>query len=114
MTDYTNNDIHAIRHDVNSLRQAFKNHQIITDEKLDSLEKNMTRIITLLEGDQADRKRGFISRLEAVEEFMKAANNTKMYFLGNMAAAVFVITFLGALAAFIFQVYDFFNKVSGK
>jgi hypothetical protein len=110
-------DLIAVKHDINSLRQDFKNHQVLTNEqqvktndKIDEVGKKVDRLILLLEGDPADPNRGFFNRVREVEKFKQNIENTKMYLMGNVAAVIFIITLLGTIIAFIAKVYEFFKK----
>jgi len=110
-------DLSQIRHDVNSIRQELKNHQIlsdqrqkVTDDKIDELNKNVSRLITLLEGDPADPNRGFFQRIIAIEKFITGLKDTKSYLAGKLAGAILIITMIGTFIAFVLKVYDFFKK----
>ena len=110
-------DLERVKHDINSLRQDFKNHQILTNEqqsktnnKIDEVGKKVDRLILLLEGDPLDPDRGFFKRISAIEKFIDGMKSTKTYLMGNLAASVFIITLLGGIAAFILKVYEFFKK----
>lgn len=101
-------DIEQLTHDVNAIRQDLRNHQILTSTEMHDLKDSVNRLVMLIEGDPSDKERGLIHRIKMIEEFTKSVNNTKMYLLGNIAAAVFIISFLGAVIIFILNVYNFF------
>lgn len=110
-------DLEKVKHDIHSLRQDFKNHQIlstqqqeVTEAKIDEVGKKVDRLILLLEGDPADPDRGFFKRMVAMEKFIEGLKSTKSYLSGNVAAAVFVITAIGAVVSFFLTVYSFFKK----
>jgi TolA-binding protein len=92
-----------LQHDVNSMRQELKNSQ----DKNNALEASVERLVYLLEGDKVDKDRGFISRLIALEKFSASVKDTKAYLMGNIAAAVFIITALGGIVGLLFKLYSF-------
>ena len=110
-------DLEKVKHDIGSLRQDFKNHQILstkqqenTENKIDEVGKKVDRLILLLEGDPADPDRGFFKRMVAMEKFIEGLKSTKSYLSGNVAAAVFIITSIGAIISFFLTIYNFFKK----
>lgn len=110
-------DLEKVKHDIGSLRQDFKNHQVITtqqqentENKIDELGKKVDRLVTLLEGDPADPERGFFKRMVAMEKFIEGLKSTKSYLSGNLAAAVFIITAIGAIVSFFISIYNLFKK----
>lgn len=110
-------DLEKVKHDIGSLRQDFKNHQVITtqqqvvtENKIDELGKKVDRLVTLLEGDPADPERGFFKRMVAMEKFIEGLKSTKSYLSGNLAAAVFIITAIGAIISFFISIYNLFKK----
>ena len=110
MTLNQQNELHAISHDVNGIRQELKNHQVLTDEKFNDLNKKIDRLLTIIEGDPIDPNSGMFKRLVAVETFVSSMKNTKAYLMGNVAAAVFLITALGAIISGAVKVYELFFK----
>jgi hypothetical protein len=102
-------EIEKLTHDIHSIRQDFKNHQILTSTEMNDMKDSINRLVMLIEGDPADKERGLVHRIKMIEDFMKSIHNTKMYLLGNIAAAVFIISFLGAVIIFILNVYNFFS-----
>jgi len=107
-------------HDINSLRQEYKNYSIIIAQEHKAMaaiqdsgaakqDIRIERLITLLEGDPADRGRGLISRVIDIERFTATVRDTKAYLMGNIAAAVFIITLVGAVLAALWKVYDFLS-----
>lgn len=111
------NDLEKVKHDIGSLRQDFKNHQILSNEqqsktngKIDEVGKKVDRLILLLEGDTLDPERGFFKRIVAIEKFIEGMKSTKTYLMGNVAATVFLITLLGGVITFVLKVYEFFKK----
>lgn len=103
-------ELTQIQHDVNSLRQDFNNHRILTGSKVDEINVKMDRLLTLLEGDPIDPSRGFFSRLKAMEEFIEGLKSTKSYIRGNIAAAVFVISAIGGVIAFFWKLFEYMKK----
>jgi hypothetical protein len=105
-------EIAEIRHDINAMRQALNNTVILLNEsntKRDELETHVKRLVFLLEGDTIDKDRGFIARLIALEKFSLSVKDTKAYLLGNIAAAVFIITLIGSIIGAFIKVYFFFK-----
>jgi len=106
-------EIADIRHDVNAMRQELNNTIILlkeSNDKRDELENHVKRLVFLLEGDNIDKDRGFIARLIALEKFSLTIKDTKAYLLGNLAAAIFIITALGGIISVFFKLYYFFKK----
>jgi len=106
-------EIANIRHDVNQMRQELHNTIILLNEanaKRDALEKNVERLIRLLEGDPIDPERGLVNRLILIEKFVNSMKSLRQYLMGNIAAAVFIIGFLGGVIAFFYKAYEFFNN----
>ena len=106
-------EIAEIRHDVNAMRQELKNTVILlqeSNEKRDQLESHVKRLVFLLEGDSVDKDRGFIARLIALEKFSLSVKDTKAYLLGNIAAAVFILTAMGTIIGAFIKVYYFFKQ----
>jgi hypothetical protein len=103
------NQIELITHDVNAIRQDLKNHQVITSSELTELKDSVNKLVMLIEGHPLDKERGLVHRIHIIEDFTKSVHNTKMYLLGNIAAAVFIISFLGAVIIFILNIYNFFS-----
>ncbi len=100
-------------HDVNRMRQEIQNLSILFNEsnkKRDEQDKNIERLIRLLEGDPMDPKRGLVSRIILMEEFIISMKNLRAYLMGNIAAAVFIIGFIGGVIAFIYKAYEFFTN----
>jgi hypothetical protein len=110
-------ELSAVKHDIHSLRQDFKNHQVLTTEqqnatngKIAQMDKKLDRIVLLLEGDPADPDIGFFKKVRDFEKFKKQIESTKIYLMGNFAGAVFIITSIGFILSFIAKVYEFFKK----
>ena len=59
----------------------------------------------LIGGHPLDKKRGLMNRLQVIEDFVHNMENKKAYISGNIAAAVFIVTFLGGVIAFIIKTY---------
>ena len=102
-------EIETLTHDVNAIRQDLKNHQVLTSVELTELKDSVNKLVMLIEGHPSDKERGLVHRIHMIEDFMKSVHNTKMYLLGNIAAAVFIISFLGAVIIFILNIYNFFT-----
>lgn len=98
--------IAEIKHDINGLRQQFNNSQIIQSEQINELSKKIDSLVLLLEGHSADKDRGMISRMIAIEKFIEGMKDTKTYLMGNIAATVFIITALGGVIAFCIKAYQ--------
>jgi hypothetical protein len=107
-------EIADIRHNVNSMRQEFKNLMILYQEvqtKRAEQDHNIDRLLRLLEGDPIDPKRGLVNRIILMEDFILSMKNLRSYLMGNIAAVIFVIGFIGGVIAFIYKAYEFFaNK----
>ncbi len=106
-------EISNIRHDVNQMRQELHNTIILLNEanaKRDALEKNVERLIRLLEGDPIDPKRGLVSRIILMEDFINSMKNLRSYLMGNIAAVIFVIGCVGGIIAGIYKMYELFIK----
>lgn len=102
-------NIDQIQHDINTIRQEFRNLEINQSAQIRELNTKMDRLMILLEGDNADKDRGFIPRMIAIEKFVSGMKDTKTYLMGNIAATVFIITALGGIIAFAIKVYHFFK-----
>lgn len=112
--------IAEIKHDINGIKQQIKNSQILHKEelknfeevvdemgkKVDGLEKKIDSLLLLLEGHPQDKERGMIPRMIAIEKFIEGMKDTKAYLMGNVAAAVFIITALGGVIAFCIKAYQ--------
>lgn len=105
-------EIADIRHDVNSMRQELHSLTILLNEsnrERDSQRLQIDRLIRLLEGDPIDKESGLVYRLKKIEDFIKSMQNLKSYLMGNIAAAIFIIGFIGGVISFIYKAYEFFN-----
>lgn len=98
--------INEIKHDINGLKQQFHNTQIIQTEQFNELSKKMDSLVLLMEGHSADKDRGMIARMIAIEKFIEGMKDTKTYLMGNIAATVFIITALGGIIAFSIKAYQ--------
>jgi hypothetical protein len=106
-------EISDIRHDVNSMRQELKNLSILLNEsEVENrlLKDSVKRIVVLLEGDPIDPMRGLVNRLILIEKFVNSMKSLRQYLMGNIAAAVFIIGFIGGVLAFLYKAYEFFNN----
>lgn len=106
-------EISEIRHDVNSMRQELKNLSILLNEsekENELLKDSVKRLVILLEGDPIDPMRGLVNRLILIEKFVNSMKNLRSYLMGNIAAAVFIIGFIGGVIAFIYKAWEFFNN----
>lgn len=95
-----------IKHDINSLKQRFDNAETLQRKHVEGLEKKIDNLILLLEGHSADKERGMIARMIAIEKFVEGMKDTKTYLMGNIAATVFIITALGGVIAFVIKAYQ--------
>lgn len=105
-------EIASIRHDVNSMRQELHSLTILLNEsnrERDAQKMQIDRLIRLLEGDPIDPKRGLVNRIILMEDFINSMKNLRSYLMGNIAAAVFIIGFIGGVIAFIYKAWEFFN-----
>lgn len=102
--------IAEIHHDLNGLRQELKNHVIQSANNRDELDSRIERLIYLLEGDKSDPERGFISRIKNIEAFVATIKDTKTYLMGNIAAAIFIITAIGGVISGLIKLYTFLNN----
>lgn len=98
--------INEIKHDINGIKQQFINSEILQKQNLTNLERKIDNLILLLEGHQADKERGMIARMIAIEKFIEGMKDTKTYLMGNIAATVFIITALGGVIAFSIKAYQ--------
>lgn len=106
-------EIQVLQQKVNELHASFKQineRETIRDEEIKLLNKNMTRLLVLMEGDPAEKDKGFIARLRAVEEFISWFRDKKSYVMGNVMATVVIVSTLGYLVIFVMKVIDFFKK----
>lgn len=120
-----------LQHDVNSLRQDFKNHQVITNEQqivanhkiddtinkidkvnenIDEIKSNQQKILLFIQGDGIDPKSGIVKRVSTIEEFIDGIKSTKSYINGNIAAVIFIISLMGAIISLILNVISYFKK----
>lgn len=98
--------IHEIKHDINSIKQQFVNSEVLQREHVDRLEKKIDTLVLLLEGHPADKERGMIARMIVIEKFIEGMKDTKTYLMGNIAAAVFIITALGGIIGLAIKLYQ--------
>lgn len=122
--------VNSIGHDVNQMRQELHNVTIMLNEsnkkveeynkKLEESTKKLeesnkkreefeTRMITLLEGDSLDPKRGIVPRVISLEEFINSIKNVRTYLSGSMAGSLFIIGAIGTIIGFAYKVYLFFT-----
>lgn len=120
-----------LQHDVNSLRQDFKNHQAITNEQqiianhkiddtinkidkvnenIDEIKSNQQKILLFIQGDGIDPKSGIVKRVSTIEEFIDGIKSTKSYINGNIAAVIFIISLIGAIISLILNIVSYFKK----
>lgn len=104
------NELSKIQHDVNQMRQEFVNLKIDLREENVEFSKKLDRLLTLMEGDPADPKRGFINRMIEMENFLADIKSTKSYLAGNVAAIILIASFLGTLFSVGYKIYELFVK----
>jgi hypothetical protein len=106
-------EIADIKHSIGSMRQQLDSLTILLNESNKEREeqrRKIDRLIRLLEGDPIDPMSGLVNRLLLIEKFVNSMKSLRQYLMGNIAAAVFIIGFLGGVIAFFYKAYEFFSN----
>jgi hypothetical protein len=83
------------------------------DKKLEleiqELRKTVDRIEEALTGNEFTKAKGIIGRLIAVEEFIESFNKKKLFYVGWISAAVFIIGMIVAIVKMGAAIIAFFK-----
>jgi hypothetical protein len=113
MTENEKVDLGKLRHELNGLRQDFRNFEILRNGKDKLNEENakkLDRVLTLFLGDESQPHTGILHRVEKIEDFIKYLEKTKNKLTGSIAMAIFIISALGFIAGVLVKAYELLFK----